>query len=63
MGHHGAFSNDQTLVSLLLKELQIGNAQAMIKPNPNSQHMNKSHQISPSFISVALKNNEGVEGA
>ena len=62
MGHHGAFSNDQTFVSLLHKELQSGNAQAMIKPNPNSKHMNKSYQISPSFISLAVKNNEGVEG-
>ena len=62
MGHHGAFSNYQTLVSFLLKELQNGNAQAMIKPNLNSQHMNKSYQISPSFISLAVKNNEGVEG-
>ena len=64
MGHHGAFLNDQkTLVSFLHKEIQSGNAQAMIKPNPNSQQMNKSYQISPSFISLAVKNNEGVEGA
>ena len=49
-------------MSFLHKELQSGNAQAMIKPNPNSQHMNKSFQISPSFISLAVKNNEGVEG-
>ena len=62
MGHHGAFSKDQTLVSFLHKELQSRNAQAMIKPNPNSQRMNKSYQISPSFISSAVKNNEGVEG-
>ena len=62
MGHHGAFSNDQTLMSFLHNELQSGNPQAMIKPNPNSQHMNKSYQISPSFISLAVKNNEGVEG-
>ena len=63
MGQHGDFLNDQTLVSFLHKELQSGNAQAMIKPNPNSQHMNKSYQISPSFISLAVKNNEGVKGA
>ena len=25
-------------------------------------NMNKSYQISPSFISLAVKNNEGVEG-
>ena len=31
MGHYGAFSNEQTLVSFLHKEIQTENAQAMIK--------------------------------
>ena len=48
-------------MSFLHKELQSRNAQAMINPNPNSQHMNKSYQINPSFISLAVKNNEEVE--
>ena len=46
-----------------LKHMTLEVLELKINTNTNFKHMNKSYQISPSFISLAVKNNEGVEGA